>query len=176
MRLHLHFGRARRLDQYRFGDSLGVEGTGDSICPRVRSVKILTPFSSRYIAITSVPFSSAPGRTIDPGGVRSLVPSVRVTSVPVSSTLCTRPTTIFLSPCVSASANAGAKPSTATRPASIHFFMNSPAPQDCCGDKLITIGRRGRRVNPEGPSCNAGLGRAQRSLGGGTGTPPPSVM
>jgi len=31
--------------------------------------------------------------------------------------------------------------------------MNPPAPQDCCGDKLMTIGRARH-------SCNAGSARA----------------
>ena len=59
---------SRRLDQYRFGGSVGVEGAG-ALCPTASLVKILSPFSSRYIATTIVPSSSAPGRITDPGGV-----------------------------------------------------------------------------------------------------------
>src|SRR5947209_8624821 len=36
--------------------------------------------------------------------------------------------------------------------------MNPPAPQDRCGDKLMTITGAARRVNPEGHSRNAGSG------------------
>src|SRR2546430_15032113 len=61
-----------RLDRYHFGASLGVEGAG-ALCIRESLVKILSPFSSRYIATTIVPSWSAPGRITDPGGVSSLV-------------------------------------------------------------------------------------------------------
>ena len=63
---------SHRLDRYRFGASLGVEGAG-ALCIRESLVKILSPFSSRYIATTIVPSWSAPGRITDPGGVSSLV-------------------------------------------------------------------------------------------------------
>src|SRR5262249_52885142 len=81
------FGRAPSLD-HRLGHSLALEGTG-ALCVRESLVTILSPFSSRYIATTIVRSWSALGRITDPSGVRSLVPSVRVISVPVSSTLCT---------------------------------------------------------------------------------------
>src|SRR5437870_1098093 len=109
------FGRARGLD-HRFGDSLGVEGAG-ALGFRESFVTILSPFSSRYIATTIVPSWSALGRITDPSGVSSLVPSARVILVPVSSTLCTWPTSVFS--CAWASAHAGAK---TTRPASISLF------------------------------------------------------
>src|SRR4029453_2861697 len=79
---------SHRLDRYRFGDSLGVEGAG-ALCVRESLVTILSRFSSRYITTTIVRSWSAPARITDPSGVSSLVPSVRVISVPVSSTLCT---------------------------------------------------------------------------------------
>src|SRR5437899_1732013 len=44
--------------------------------------------------------------------------------------------------------------------------MNPPAPQDRCGDKLMTINGAARRVNPEGHSRNAGSGRAPRERSG----------
>src|SRR5439155_2049475 len=73
----------------RFGDSLGVAGAG-SLFPKESLVSTLSPFPcSWYIATTSVPSWSAPGRSIAPGGVSSVVPSLRVSRVPVSSTLCT---------------------------------------------------------------------------------------
>src|SRR5438128_5754974 len=73
----------------RFGDSLGVAGAG-SLFPKESLVSTLSPFSCCwYIATTSVPSWSAPGRSIAPGGVSSVVPSLRVSRVPDSSTLCT---------------------------------------------------------------------------------------
>jgi len=68
--------RFGRLDHCCFGVSLGVEGTG-SLGFRDNLVKTLLPFSSsRYIATTMVPSLSAPGRSVLPGGVKSLVPVV----------------------------------------------------------------------------------------------------
>src|SRR2546428_11003653 len=46
----------------RFGDSPGVEGVC-SPCLRESFVKILSPFSSRYTATTTMPSSRAPGRS-----------------------------------------------------------------------------------------------------------------
>src|SRR5437899_8341901 len=74
----------------RFGDSLGVAGAG-SLFPKESLVSTLSPFScSRYIATTSVPSWSAPGRSVAPGGVSSVVPSLRVSWVPDWSTLVLR--------------------------------------------------------------------------------------
>jgi hypothetical protein len=44
--------------------------------------------------------------------------------------------------------------------------MNPPAPQDRCGDKLVTIHGAARRVNPERHWCNAGSGRTPRERSG----------
>ncbi len=61
-----------------FGDSLGVAGAG-SLFPKESLVSTLSPFSCCwYIATTSVPSWSAPGRSIAPGGVSSVVPSLRM--------------------------------------------------------------------------------------------------
>src|SRR5262249_2333192 len=84
---HANHVRDRGLD-HRRGDSLDVEGAG-AFGFRKSLVTILSPFSSRYIATTIVPAWSALGRIVDPSGVSSLEPSVRVILVPVSSTRCT---------------------------------------------------------------------------------------